>query len=70
MLYSYSNAFIWTLVYFFIGYEFGQYIHVIGSAVYRYGWYGLGIIILIGILVYSIKSLKLKYSFGKNKLKD
>lgn len=70
MLYSYSNAFIWTLVYFFIGYEFGQYIHVIGSAIYRYGWYGLGIIILIGILVYSIKSLKLKYSFGKNKLKD
>lgn len=70
ILYSFSNAFIWTLIYFFVGYEFGQYIHVIGTTVYRYGWYGLGIIVLSGIFVYLIKSLKLKYSFGKTKIKD
>ncbi len=57
-LYSYSNALIWTSIYFLIGYEFGAYINVIGSYVYRYGWYGLGLIIFIGVVFYVWKTKK------------
>lgn len=65
-LISYTNAFIWTLLFFFLGYEFGAYIDVIGSIVYRFGWYGLAIIILIGLGIYYKKSTSTKQLTQKN----
>lgn len=55
VIFSYSNALLWTFLYFFIGYEFGAYINVIGSAVYSYGWYGLAIMVIIAIVLYLRK---------------
>lgn len=67
VLFSFSNAFIWTLIYFLIGYEFGAYIHEIGSIVYRFGWYGLGMIIVVGFLVYIKNFSGTKQLFKKHK---
>lgn len=66
-LYSYSNAFLWTLLFYFIGYEFGVYINVIGSAVYQYGWYGLAMFVVIGTLLYIRKTNKMKKSIDRDK---
>lgn len=65
-IYSFTNAFMWTSIYFMIGYEFGVYIDVIGSNVYEYGWYGLGLIILICIVVYIWKSRNVDTKVERN----
>ena len=48
-LFSYTTGFVWTLLYFIVGYFFGNNIETIGTLVYRFGWYMLivGIILLL-----------------------
>lgn len=50
-LYSYSTGLIWTIIYFLLGRLFGDYIEQIGSLVNKYGWYALGLsVILFAVL--------------------
>lgn len=55
-LYSYTTGFVWTLVYFVLGFLFGQHIERIGAIAIEYGVYFGGIIILIVSLFYVKRS--------------
>jgi membrane-associated protein len=53
-LYSYSTGLIWTLIYFFLGRLFGDHIEQLGILVEKYGWYtlGLSVIVLVVLRLY------------------
>lgn len=53
--YSYSTGFLWTLVYFVIGRLFGNHIERIAEWVTEYGWYGLAILSLTGLVIWRVK---------------
>jgi membrane protein DedA with SNARE-associated domain len=49
-MFSYTTGFVWTLIYFIVGYYFQKSIEQIGTTVYKYGFYTLlagGIILLL-----------------------
>ncbi|MCZ8523381.1 MULTISPECIES: DedA family protein [Paenibacillus] len=59
-LYSYGVGFLWTLLYFLLGYYFGDSINVISRTVTQYGWYMLGILGLLGVGAVSLRPLRQK----------
>lgn len=50
-LYSYSTGLIWTLIYFFLGRLFGNYIEQLSILVEKYGWYTLGILAVVFLVL-------------------
>ncbi|AFC27018.1 dedA protein [Paenibacillus mucilaginosus 3016] len=59
-LYSYLTGLLWTMVYFVLGYFFGDSIEVISRAVTRYGWYVLALLAAGGLAVMWLRPLRQK----------
>ncbi|WP_102347501.1 DedA family protein [Bacillus sp. Marseille-P3661] len=57
-LYSYTNALVWTTIYYSLGFWFGEHIHEIGEIVYRYGLYTLIILATIFIIFMLVRKVK------------
>ncbi|EON70858.1 DedA family protein [Lysinibacillus sphaericus] len=57
-LYSYTTGFIWTMIYFTLGFFFGKQIELIGKLATQYGLY-FGIIVMIACIFYYFNRRKL-----------
>ncbi|QDQ02012.1 DedA family protein [Lysinibacillus fusiformis] len=68
-LYSYTAGFIWTMIYFVLGFFFGKHIEHIGKLATQYGLYFGVIVMIVWIIYYCFKRklaerLKIKRSNG------
>lgn len=60
MLLSFSTGFVWTLILFFAGRYFGQYIERIGKAITNYGWISVIIFLVIVLVFITVNKYKVK----------
>ncbi|WP_107924903.1 DedA family protein [Lysinibacillus parviboronicapiens] len=57
-LYSYTAGFVWTMIYFTLGFFFGKQMELIGRLATQYGVY-FGIIVMFGWIIYYCYKRKL-----------
>lgn len=55
-LYAYSAGFIWTLLFFSMGWALGSRVEAVGQLLYRYGLYAAALIIVAGGVFWIVKN--------------
>lgn len=55
-LYAYSAGFIWTLLFFSMGWALGSRVEAVGELLYRYGLYAAALIIVAGGVYWVVKN--------------
>jgi membrane-associated protein len=60
MLYSFSTGFVWTFLFFLLGYFAGAHVQNIGNLIYHYGLY-------VGVLLIGIVLIFMLFKFNKKK---
>ncbi|MGE5703960.1 MAG: DedA family protein, partial [Clostridia bacterium] len=53
--FSYGAGLIWTLLFFIVGYLFGDHVEEIGKLAYSYGLYVLAAVAGIGLVVWVVR---------------